>query len=291
MILSYVKKAIENVLGKETRVFGLHHFGGGSINQTYKVITDKGAFFIKAHETAEIPRMFKMERNGLVVLAQSCSLDVAKPIGCCEIENYSFLIIEWIEQAPESPDFWSNLGEGIAELHLQTTKFFGLSEDNYFGSLLQSNNRLPNWGEFFVKNRLRPMVKQATENCFFDDKTIALFEKYYEIVERAYPVEKPSLLHGDLWRGNIMTNSHGLPCLIDPAIFYGHRELDIAMTQFVNVFPPAFYEAYQAIYPLQPDWDIRKDFAFMYYNLAHLNSFGISYLPVVESNLYKWVGK
>ncbi len=291
MISLQIQKALEKTLGKHVHLYGTHHVGGGFVNQTYKATTSQGNFFIKAHENTDIPKMFERESNGLILLSQASTLDVVKPKGFCDVENFSFLLLDWLESAPESPDFWSVLGEGIAKIHKKSAKYFGLNEDNYFGSLAQTNSRLSNWGQFFVRNRLMPMVKLATENSIFDKQILNRFDKYFDLAENIFPEEEPSLLHGDLWKGNIMTNSLGLPCLIDPAVYYGHRELDIAMTKFVGNFPPEFYEAYQGIYPLQPDWEVRKDFSMMYYQLAHLNLFGLSYYPLVEENLHKWVGK
>ncbi len=291
MIDSHITKALEKALGSKTHLYGLHHVGGGFINQTYKATTSQGTYFIKVHETSGFSRMFEKEKHGLQVLTQTNCLNIAKPIEVCEYDKHSYLFLEWIESAPENPDYWSILGEGVAKIHKNTNRFFGFNEDNYFGSLVQINNRLSNWGQFFVKNRLMPLVKIATECSYFDKHTLDLFEKYYNMASEIFPEEEPSLLHGDLWRGNIMVNAQGLPCLVDPAVYYGHREMDISMSYFVGEFDAAFYEAYNGIYPLQEDWKVRRDFAMMYYHLAHLNLFGVSYIPMVMDNLYKWVGR
>ncbi len=288
---SDIGKAIEKVIGTNTHLYGLHHVGGGFINQTYKAITSQGTFFIKVHESAGFHKMFEREMHGLQVLAEAKYLDIAKPVGVCEVEQHAYLLLEWVESAPESSKYWSILGEGLAKIHQKSNRYFGFSEDNYFGSLVQVNSKASNWGQFFVKNRLMPLVKLATESSYFDKYTLDLFEKYYRLASEIFPEEAPALIHGDLWRGNIMVNAQGMPVLIDPAIHYGHREMDIAMTYFVGEFDPAFYEAYHGTYPLLLDWKIRKDFAMMYYNLAHLNLFGVSYLPLVGDNLRKWVGK
>ncbi|MBC7384286.1 MAG: fructosamine kinase family protein [Bacteroidia bacterium] len=288
---TYIQKAIEKVLGKQTHLYGLHHVGGGFINQTYKAITSMGTYFIKVHASDGFTKLFEKEIHGLQILKQANSIAIVDKVGVCEYEKFSFLILEWVETAPQHPHFWSILGKGIAKMHQCKNRFFGFSEDNYLGSLVQPNNRSSSWGQFFVKHRIMPQVKIAIENNYFTNHTIDLFEKYYSVAETIFPLEDPSLLHGDLWLGNIMTNAEGLPCLVDPAAYYGHREMDIAMTYFVGNFEPEFYEAYHSVYPLKPDWESRKDFGLMYYQLAHLNLFGDSYLPMVEANLNRWVGE
>src|ERR1044072_8791101 len=136
-----IQKALEKVLGKQTHLYAMHHVGGGFINQTYKAVTSLGTYFIKLHETAGFSRMFDKEMSGLQLLRSGAGIDIANPVGTCEMAQHSFLVLEWIEPAPMSNDYWSALGKGLARIHKNTSRTFGLTEDNYFGSLVQYNSR------------------------------------------------------------------------------------------------------------------------------------------------------
>ncbi|OYU96313.1 MAG: hypothetical protein CFE21_07905 [Bacteroidetes bacterium B1(2017)] len=284
-----LQSAVEKVIGKSPQVYGFHHIGGGEINQTYKVLTDQGIFFVKVHELEQFPKMFEKEMFALKALQKTGTIEVCNPIGICETDTKEFFFLDYIENGPPSENFWSSLGEKLAQLHLVSNRYFGFIEDNYLGTVPQINNRVSNWGQFYIKNRLMPNVRKAAENMFLDQEQIRKFEKYYKLVEVVFPDEAPSMLHGNLWKEHVISGPNGQAILSNPSTYFGHREMDIAMTQMVGNFDPAFYEAYHASYPLEYDWEIRMDFCQMYYSLVNLNNYGIAYLPSVEDKLNRWV--
>jgi fructosamine-3-kinase len=159
---------------------------------------------------------------------------------------------------------------------------FGLDSDNYIASLHQKNHQTDNWADFFIEQRLEPMLGMA-----YFDKLIPLdflkkFQTIYTKMNSLFPKEKPALLHGDLWSGNVICDQNGKPCLIDPAIYYGHREMDLAFSRLFGGFDSRFYEAYESILPLEPDFESRIGIYNLYPLLVHLNLFGTAYLPGIE---------
>jgi fructosamine-3-kinase len=284
-----LQTAVEKVLGKEPQLYGFHHMGGGEINQLYKVITDKGVYFAKVHDLERYPKFFDKEMFSLSTIQKTNTIEVCKPIGICECEGMEFFFIEYVESGPPSETYWNDMGQKLANLHMHSNRYFGFVEDNYLGITPQINHRNSNWGQFFIKNRLMPNVRKAAENMYLDLELVKKFEKYYQLVEVVFPEETPSLLHGNLWKEQILVTQEGSPILCNPSAYFGHREMDIAMTKMVGSFPVSFYESYNATYPLIEDWEIRIGFCQMYYSLVNLNNYGMPYLPSVEDKLNKWV--
>jgi fructosamine-3-kinase len=241
------------------------------------------------HDRKNYPHFFEKELSGLKAIMETKTIDVCEPIGTIEIGSNSFLVLDFIDNAPMVSDFWEQLGSSMADLHRQTNRYFGFVEDNYLGQCLQINHRMSNWGQFYIKNRLLPNVRAVAEKHLIETHEVKLFEKFFKLVEYAFPEEQPSLLHGDFWKEHVIPNPNGKPCLLNPAVYYGHREMDIAMTKMVGTFPQGFYDAYNAAFPLQKDWEDRLDFCKMYYHLVHLNIYGIAYLQNVQQLLNKWV--
>jgi fructosamine-3-kinase len=281
---------LSKVLGKPAHIYGVYHVGGGAINQTYKVLSDIGTYFVKVNSSNLYPKMFEKEVSGLRFLRESNTLNFANPIGTYHLDHTNYLVLDWIEQGPMQPNYWEEFGEGLAKLHLNTNKYFGFSEDNYLGALPQVNSKSSSWSDFYIENRLEPLVKRASDLALLEPSIVKKLVDYYKLVESVFPEEAPALLHGDLWKGNVLANDEGKPTLIDPAIYYGHREMDIAMTCFVGKFPKEFYQSYNSIYPLVEDWEYRMDFSLIYYQLVHLNLFGNSYLNQLSVNLNRWLG-
>lgn len=169
--------------------------------------------------------------------------------------------------------FWKTLGEQLAQLHHHSHKSFGLDHNNYIGSLVQLNEPLSSWIEFFIHRRLEPQLRLLNP----PPRVIKQFEQLYAKLPQLMPDEKPALLHGDLWSGNLITNAHGLPCLIDPAVYFGHREAELALTRLFGGFPNDFYEAYTDTSPLPSGFEDRVDLYNLYPLLVHANLFGGGY--------------
>jgi fructosamine-3-kinase len=280
---------LEKLIQQPVKVYSLHHLGGGEVNQSYKVVSDKGVYYVKTHPSKQFPKYFEKERNGLLAISKTQCIDVCKPIGILELGVQSFLVLEFIESAAPQKDFYAQLGEGLAKMHQTSNRYFGYSEDNYLRQGVQINHRMSSWSEFFIKYRLLNNIKIVTDKYHLSIETLRLFEKFIEFVEYAFPEEPPAFLHGDFWKEHVLSNAEGKPCLLNPSVYYGHREMDIAMTKLVGTFPPEFYEAYQGVYPLQADWEIRLDFCKMYYHLVHFNIYGQAYFPSIQALLNKWV--
>lgn len=253
----------------------------GNHNQGIKLETTEGPFFLKLNFDHERDILAK-EAEGLHLLRKSTFLKIPQTYGFGRINDYNYLLSEFIASSRQQLDYWEDLGLGLAHLHLTHGKAFGLESDNYIASLHQKNHQNNSWSDFFIEQRLEPLLGMA-----YFDKLIPLdflkkFQTIYAKMESIFPKEKPSLLHGDLWSGNVICNQEGKPCLIDPAVYYGHREMDLAFSRLFGGFDSRFYDAYESIIPLEPGFENRIGIYNLYPLLVHLNLFGTAYLPGIE---------
>jgi fructosamine-3-kinase len=270
--------------GTEAMIISMYSVGGGSINQAVHLKTTPGDFFVKFNSRSKYPGMFGTEKRGLTQLGATKTLTVPKVEDQQETEDYSYLMLEWMESITPNVSMWEEAGQKLAMLHQHSASGFGLDYDNYIGSLNQVNTRKPDWIDFLISFRLEPLMKHAFDEKLFNRNDFSAFEKLCSRLPQLLPIEKPSLLHGDLWSGNFMVSRAG-PCLIDPAIYYGHREIDIAMTRLFSGFSPAFYEAYNSTFPLESGWQQRIELNQLYPLLVHVNLFGSGYTGSVRSVL------
>jgi protein-ribulosamine 3-kinase len=283
------KKQISNQLSKalfkQVEVFEVSSVGGGSISHTYKLKSSVGMFFLKAYDGENAIDMFTAEAKGLELLRSKSKITIPKVISLYNEDGSSYLFMDYISSSIRNSNYWQELAIKMAELHQQTNAQFGLKDNNFIGSLPQQNDFTDNWLSFFINHRILPLVQLATDrnlvsNLFVDD-----IERLLKNLANLLPIERPALVHGDLWSGNLMVDSQGHPCLIDPAVYYGHREMDLAFSHLFGGFEQSFYDAYQEVYPLEPDFDSRVDIYNIYPLLVHLNLFGKSYLRQIESIL------
>lgn len=259
--------------------------GGGCINQGGKLKTTIGSFFLKWNDDKKFPAMFETEGKGLGLLYQQNAIRIPKVIGQGKNRTHQFLLLEFIEQKSQSRNYWKKLGQRLASLHQCSSESFGLDHDNYIGSLRQYNHPNLNWINFFIEQRLDVQVRLAIESGVADAGWEKKFEALFVKLPSLMAVEKPSLIHGDLWSGNLISDEKGEPCLIDPAVYYGNREADLAMTRLFGGFGEEFYSAYEEAFPLQRGADKRVDLYNLYPLLVHVNLFGGSYVHSVESIL------
>jgi fructosamine-3-kinase len=232
--------------------------------------------------------ILKKEAEGLSLLSRSTFLKVPLAIGSGRIEEYNYLLTEFISGSRPHPDYWEDLGMGLAHLHLNHQAKFGLEYDNFIASLPQKNHLLENWTDFFIEYRLEPLLGRAYFDRLIPLDFMKKFQSLYPILESLFPKEKPSLLHGDLWSGNVLCGQDGKPSLIDPAIYFGHREMDLAFSRLFGGFDGLFYEAYESILPLEPEFESRMSIYNLYPLLVHLNLFGTAYLPGIEKILNRF---
>ncbi len=262
--------------------------GGGCINNGGKLATRHGIYFLKWNDVRLFPHMFEAESRGLNLLSTENAIRIPTVIGYGEKDVHQFLLLEYIHQAQRSAKYWEQLGIRLARLHSATNYRFGLDHDNYIGSLRQFNNQQSTWVEFFIGQRLNIQLKLAFDNGLAKSNWPRQFELLYKKLPSLLPEEKPSLLHGDLWSGNLITEEHGEPCLIDPSVYYGNREADLAMTKLFGGFADEFYSVYEANSTIQRGYQQRLDLYNLYPLLVHVNLFGASYIGSVDSILRRF---
>jgi fructosamine-3-kinase len=194
-----------------------------------------------------------------------------------EVEEFQFLVMEFIDQSPRKNGFWEELSLGMSQIHAETSDQFGWKNDNFIGTLVQKNEWSSNWTEFYFAQRLMPQLEMALMDQKLPKGIIEKFEKLFLKFEDIVPKESPALLHGDFWYENVIPNQFGAPTLIDPAVYFGHREMDLAVADLFGGFPTEFFEAYQTRFPLQPGYEDRRKLHQLYPLLVHVNLFGDSY--------------
>jgi len=281
MLPDELRKSVELTLtvqfGKPVEISEFRSIGGGCINEAFYLKTNTGKYFIKYNSSTEFPGMFNKEAAGLKILADTKTLEIPEVIATVEAGNYAYLLLLYIETGVAGKNFWNDFGTKLADLHRNTNKYFGLDDDNYIGSLVQKNNLHLDFIGFFISERIEPQLKEARNQGAFSQSETRYFDSLFNTLHNIIPVEKPALIHGDLWNGNFMITANGSPCLVDPAVYYGHREADIAMTQLFGGFQRDFYYAYNQAWPMEKDWQKRIDIFNLYPLLVHVNLFGGSY--------------
>jgi len=288
-VISAIEKLLSDELGECVVISNTSTVGGGCINDCYRIQTNCGVFFVKTNSANRYPGMFEAEAKGLQLLKKSETIYIPKVIAFGEATDDSFLVLEYIDSGRKQPAFWEDFGRSLAQMHRNSTDYFGLDHDNYIGSLPQSNHQHNDWISFFIEERLEAQLKRAMESGKINKSTIQQFNRLYTKLKAIFPEEAPALLHGDLWSGNYMAGSNGEPCIIDPAVYYGHREMDIGMSQLFGGFSSKFYDAYNTEYPLENGWQQRIEICNLYPLLVHVNLFGGSYLMQVQSILRRFV--
>jgi fructosamine-3-kinase len=234
--------------------------------------------------------MLQKECAGLRLLDEHSRFHMPKIIAVGEHGSSQFLLLEYLAESSKSSTYWHRFGSRLRALHSVSSadNQYGLDMDNYMGSVTQRNKPCADWTEFFIEHRLKPMVKSCVNRQQLDASDSSRFASLFSRLEDLYPSEKPALLHGDLWSGNVMTDSHQAATLIDPAVYFGHREVDIAMTCLFGGFSEEFYQSYNEVQPLESGWQERVDLWNLYPLLIHLHLFGSQYLSQVKSALHKF---
>ena len=285
MIPSEIKRSIITQLGDALNttitVNGESSIVGGCINNAIKINTNKGDFFVKWNTNSKA-NMFQSEYHGLKVLKDTNTIRI--PNVLCFDDD--FLILEFIPPSNPNNAFWEVFGQKLALMHKQTHSKFGLDFDNYIGSLHLDNTQNKNWTEFFIQNRLQAQLSIGN----FSGTLLSDFDKLFQKLPNLFPNERPALLHGDLWSGNFLAKNRDTPMLIDPAIYYGNREMDIAMSKLFGGFNSDFYFAYNESHPLENGWEERIQICNLYPLLVHVNLFGGSYRNQVKNILSYYVG-
>ncbi len=259
---------------------------GGDINDAYVLeLTNGERVFMKSNRNVKRD-FFETEAAGLDAMAKTETIGTPRVLGLGRDGDRQFLLLEMIEPGRKISDFWETFGRELAALHGADTEDFvkggkfGFLMDNYIGSTPQTNSPKDGWIEFFRDCRLLPQFERAKR--YFGPEEKKRIETLLNNLDKfLIEPEYPSLLHGDLWSGNFMTDRDGKARLIDPAVYVGHREADIAMTELFGGFHGKFYNAYREAAPMEPGYEDRRDLYNLYHLLNHLNLFGSGYLPSV----------
>jgi fructosamine-3-kinase len=297
-----LQRAVESALRQKghdrATVATATSIGGGSINRTFLLTLNSGErCFLKTHSDPP-PGFFTAEARGLEALAAAGVLRVPQVLHlhdpphpkCLAPSRPSpedpqnrlapFLLLEAIETGPPHPGLSERFGHELAELHrIARSDLFGFPHDNYLGLTPQPNERHEDWCTFWRRHRLGHQLELARQRGLSDPTLDRLGDRLMDRLESwiAEPADPPSLLHGDLWGGNYLTDSGGAPVLIDPAVYHGRREADLAMTRLFGGFDARFYAAYEEAWPLAPEAEDRLTIYELYHLLNHLNLFGRGY--------------
>ncbi len=269
----------------------IHHYQavyGGDINKCFKLKTDKGDFFVKVNASLFGLDMFEKEARGLLQLIKAESIKVPMPLFDGKFHQQIFLVLEYIESGQPTTRFWETFGESIARLHSSTHEQFGLEHNNYIGKLTQSNKQHSLWMDFFALERILPLVKRAHESGLLNNEHVSDAERICSKLKEIFSEEPPALVHGDLWKGNFVTGTDGQAAIFDPAVYYGNREMDIAMSLLFGGFDEKFYDSYNYYFPLKSGWQDRVALCQLYPLLVHLLLFGGDYRSNVIEILEKY---
>lgn len=256
---------------------------GGDINKASKIEMKSGnSLFLKWNDTAP-EDMFEKEARALEILSSAnTELEIPQVIGFGNM----FLLLEFLEESPTGNAF--NFGVQLAKLHRSSNELFGFDESNYIGKLTQSNKYHADWLEFFIRERIEPQVRLAIDSNKLSSKYHSIFDRVMNYTYVVFPDEPPALLHGDLWAGNYMFTKDGRASIYDPALYFGHREMDIAMSKLFGGFDEEFYNGYNEEYPLKRGFEERIKLCNLYPILVHANLFGGSYIDQAESILKRF---
>ena len=295
--------ALVDLFGTTVKIAQTDRLSGGDINKAYGLTLNNGKHIFMKANAKDNAAFFTAEAAGLQAIADTHT--IATPRILCtgtddgEDVGYSFLLLEYIQSTGRRSDYWEVLGQELADMHKALVgrapepvegapHQYGFSQNNFIGARPQNNTWSDSWISFFRDYRLAPQFKSA--DSYFTPADRTKITKLLDNLDRfLVEPEYPSLLHGDLWAGNVMCGPEGKAMLIDPACYIGHREADLAMTQLFGGFPQAFYQAYTQAAPLQPGYEDRRDLYNLYQLLNHLNLFGPTYLEPVLSIVGEYI--
>ena len=252
---------------------------GGCIAENFCLTTTKGEQLFLKTVNGSPPAIFQAEADGLDAMRLATNMQIPKVFA---VDN-DWLLLEYIHPGQPAPDFWLRLAEGLAQMHRHIAPQFGFPQNNFCGTTPQINPWCADGYSFFGQQRLRYQGELARQQGLLGEGDVNRLEQIIERLPDWIPEQPASLIHGDLWSGNIHCNQQGQPVLVDPACHYGWREADIAMTQLFGALPQPFYEHYHRCFPMSEGWQQRLPLYNLYHLLNHLNLFGTAYLTSVQA--------
>lgn len=274
---------ISAITGRNFSNVSSTRLGGGCINTAWCLSDKYSSFFVKLNTAARLD-MFAAEFEGLRALGATQTVKVPDPLCYGTSDEQAYLVAEYLSLG--GPIDYTVQGEQLAALHSHCRDTYGWFRDNTIGTTPQLNTPNPDWVEFWRQNRLGFQLTLAAEQGY-GGTLQTLGEQLLTGCHGLFDGYRPpaSLLHGDLWSGNAGALPDGTPVIFDPAVYYGDRETDLAMTELFGGFSPAFYAAYNAHAPLDPGYQVRKHFYNLYHILNHLNLFGGGYRRQAEHTM------
>ncbi|MGC8452909.1 MAG: fructosamine kinase family protein [Cylindrospermopsis raciborskii] len=270
-----IDRQISEVSGQKFQTIQRSSVSGGCINQGYAISNGKITYFVKINQLSQ-REMFAAEMLGLQQMYETKTIRVPQPLCWGTTNNFSYIVLEWLEMSAGNNKSWQQMGRNLAAMHKTTCeKGFGWHINNTIGSTPQINNWMLNWDEFFLKNRLSYQFQLARKR----GGNFPGEQKLLDVIPSLLADHKvePSLVHGDLWGGNVGFIINGEPVIFDPATYFGDREVDIAMSELFGAFPPSFYQGYEEEFPLAQGYEKRKVLYNLYHILNHFNLFGGGY--------------
>ncbi len=270
---------IQEVTGVRFKVDECHSISSGSINEAFRISDGSQHYFVKLNQVSKV-EMFEAEALGLQALAASRSMRIPQVIGWGTTDNHSYIILEWLDlgRNSSSASGWTELGRQLAYLHRAAkpdrSQRFGWDQNNTIGSTPQPNSWAHDWAIFFAESRIGYQLQLAQRRGASFGQSAQLLSAIPDLLGHS---PAPSLVHGDLWSGNTGFSAEGEPVIFDPAVYWGDREVDIAMTELFGGFPSSFYEGYQSVWPLEAGYEQRKVLYNLYHILNHFNLFGGGY--------------
>ena len=287
MFPEQVRLQCEQVFGQS--LSDIRPVTGGDINEAFLIQTNTDKFFIKLNDHPAALDMLRAEAAGLARIKDSRKIQTPAVIHLGKADTFAFLILEYIQPSSRSQSFWQSFGQELAQMHQIKQPNFGLDFDNFIGSLPQKNPASNNWPNFYRSARLQPLAKIASEQNRLHTADLEALDRLFNKLPDLLPDESPSLIHGDLWSGNFLAGKKQKAVLIDPAVCYAHREMDIAMSKLFGGFSPTFYQAYLGTFPLLTGWEDRIPLYQLYYLLVHVILFGGGYVQSVRQVLQRYV--
>lgn len=266
---------ISRVTGEEFHGTDHRSVSGGSVNSAYALRDGDRSYFVKLNQ-AERVAMFEAETLGLRQMAATQTVRVPRPI-CWGMESTSsYIVLEWLDLGYGNNQSWQAMGRQLAAMHqVVSEQGFGWDQNNTIGFMPQNNTWTSQWVEFFREHRIGYQFQLAKRRSGHFPQQEQLLAAIPAILADHNP--QPSLVHGDLWSGNAAVTQAGEPVLLDPAVYFGDREVDLAMTELFGGFPADFYQGYNDVFPLESGYKQRKILYNLYHILNHFNQFGGSY--------------
>jgi len=288
-----IQGTLERAFGRASRIIGFEAVSGGSISRVARLDTSAGDVALLKWSGPDglgaPPGIFSAEAEGLAAIRNTRVLRVPAVLGWTDPATDDsttspaperWLLLEWLPPSSPGPSGWADLGARLARMHRSRRREYGWSRDNFIGSLPQGNGEFGRWSEFWRERRLSPQLARAYDAGYLDAAARDRFDALLATLDdrlAAAEDDGASLLHGDLWSGNVhFTN--GDPALIDPSVYYGHREVDLAMAELFGGFPTKFLHAYAEEWPLLPGYESRRPIYQLYYLVVHVNLFGGGYV-------------